>query len=218
MPELPEVLVSAAVSLDGFLDDATSTRLELSSREDFAAVKRLRAEFDAIMVGAETIRRDNPSLRAADEDGPHPRKITITGSGDIDPASRFFTTGAVPMVFCWEPVAGQLRKTLTDRAEIHVLAEGAGLPEFLTALGRLGIRSLMVEGGSQVHTQFLTQGLADRLRLAVAPFFVGDGDDAPRFVGPGKFPHDKHHRMTLNQVEQLGDTAVLHYTLDSQAR
>lgn len=208
----PWVLLSAAVSLDGYLDDATTSRLVLSNTDDFDRVRRLRGRYDAILVGAETVRRDNPSLRAVD--GPQPRKVTITASGDLDPDARIFTTGAPPLILCGEPVAATLRHRLGDRAEIHPLPHGAGPPHILRTLWRLGIRRLMVEGGGQAHTQFLTHGLADELRLAVAPFFVGDAD-APRFTRPGKYPHDSHHRMRLAEVEQLGDMAVLHYTMES---
>ncbi|WP_052305311.1 RibD family protein [Stackebrandtia nassauensis] len=200
------------MSLDGYLDDATATRLVLSNDEDLNRVRQLRGHYDAILVGAETVRRDNPSLRAVD--GPQPRKVTLTATGDLDPASRFFTTGAAPLVLCPPPVAEELRRRLGERAEVQSLPAGAGLAEILQTLWNLGVRRLMVEGGGSVHTQFLTQGLADELRLAVAPFFVGDAA-APRFTEPGKFPHDGQHRMRLYEVEHLGDMAVLHYSLDA---
>lgn len=206
------MLLSAAVSLDGYLDDTTDSRLVLSNDADLDRVRRLRGHYDAILVGAATVRRDNPSLAALD--GPHPRKVTVTATGDLDPGSRFFTTGEPPLVLCGAAAAPALRDRLADRAEVRVLPDGARLPDLLTILWDAGIRRLMVEGGGQIHTQFLTQGLADELRLAVAPFFVGD-TAAPRFTGPGKFPHDAHHRMRLYEVEHLGDTAVLHYTLDT---
>ena len=60
-------------------------------------------------------------------------------------------------------------------------------------IGERGVRQLMVEGGTTIHTQFLTADLADEIHLAVAPFFVGDAD-APRFVLPGNFPHGSSRR------------------------
>lgn len=66
----------------------------------------------------------------------------------------------------------------------------------------------MVEGGSTIHTQFLTAGLADEIQLAIAPFFVGD-EAAPRFVQPGVFPGDAAHRMTLADARPIGDVALL---------
>jgi len=77
-------------------------------------------------------------------------------------------------------------------------------------LGERGVRQLMVEGGTTIHTQFLTADLADEIHLAVAPFFVGDAD-APRFVLPGNFPHGNSRRMYLAELRQIGDIALLRY-------
>ena len=70
----------------------------------------------------------------------------------------------------------------------------------------------MVEGGGKVHTQFLTDNLADELQLVVAPFFVGDSR-APRFVSDGRFPWNPGRRATLAAVQQIGDVVLLRYAL-----
>ena len=80
----------------------------------------------------------------------------------------------------------------------------------LDDLGSRGIRRLMVEGGGNVHTQFLAAGLADEIQLAVAPFFIGD-PGAPRFVNRAALPDGPGSRMTLAGVEAVGDVAVLRY-------
>jgi 5-amino-6-(5-phosphoribosylamino)uracil reductase len=80
----------------------------------------------------------------------------------------------------------------------------------LADLAERGISQLMVEGGSTIHTQFLTAGLADEIHLAIAPIFVGQ-PDAPRFVGAGSFPNDLHHRMQLIEARPVGDVALLRY-------
>ncbi|MFD2356024.1 RibD family protein [Nonomuraea ferruginea] len=80
----------------------------------------------------------------------------------------------------------------------------------LDDLGRRGIGRLMVEGGATIHTQFLTQGLADEIHLAIAPIFVGDAG-APRFVNPGDFPGGTGHRMTLAETRTVDDVVLLRY-------
>jgi 5-amino-6-(5-phosphoribosylamino)uracil reductase len=82
-------------------------------------------------------------------------------------------------------------------------------------LRRRGVRRLMVEGGGSVHTQFLTEGLADELHLVVAPFFVGDSR-ASRFVGDGRFPWNPGRRATLAEVRPIGDVVLLRYALSSR--
>ncbi len=77
-----------------------------------------------------------------------------------------------------------------------------------------GVRALLVEGGAQILRDLLAQGLADELRLAVAPFFVGD-DAAPRFGLPARYPHHAAAPMTLLDVRRLGDLVVARYALGS---
>lgn len=99
-----KLFASVATTADGYLDDASDRRLIISSPEDLREVQRLRAEYDAILVGAETVRRDDPSLTLRDAEArarriarglpPEPAKVTLTVSGDLDPRARFFTEGS----------------------------------------------------------------------------------------------------------------------------
>lgn len=197
----PFVLLSAAMSIDGYLDDATDERLVLSNDADWDRVDEVRASCDAILVGANTIRRDNPRLvirsaarrarRIADGLPPDPVKVTVTRSGDLDPGAAFFTVGD---------------------GEKLVYPD---LDEMLADLTARGVRRLMVEGGTSMHTEFLTRGLADELHLVIAPFFVGDSL-APRFVRDGRFPWDGAHPATLAEVRRIGNV-VLHRYLLSQS-
>jgi len=78
-----------------------------------------------------------------------------------------------------------------------------------------GVRRLLVEGGGDVHTQFLTNDLVDELHLVVAPFFVGSSR-ARRFVGDGTFPWGPQRRATLAQVRRLDDVVLLRYALSAR--
>ena len=82
----------------------------------------------------------------------------------------------------------------------------------LADLAGRGVRRLMVEGGTAVHTLFLTADLVDEIQLAVAPLFVGD-PAAPRFVAAGAFPRDARHRMRLAEARPVGDVVLLRYLL-----
>lgn len=211
MPARPYVLLSCATSIDGYLDDASDTRLLLSNTEDFRRVREERSRCDAILVGANTIRADNPSLLAPAEPGP--AKVTLTNSGDIDPGAKFFTTGrTAKIVYAATAAAAGLQARLAGVAEVTDAGESVSLPALLDDLAGRGIRRLMVEGGGAVHTQFLTAGLADELQLAIAPVFVGDSA-APRFTHDGSYPWHAAHRARLASVTQVGDVALLRYAL-----
>ena len=77
------------------------------------------------------------------------------------------------------------------------------------------VESLMVEGGSTVHTQFLTEALVDELQLTIAPMFLGESE-APRFVRDGAFPWNAGRRAALVDVRKLGDVVLLRYALSSR--
>src|SRR5215218_5162710 len=102
MSERPYTMLSCSVSLDGYLGDRTP-RLALSNAADFDRVDEVRASCDAIMVGAVTVRTDDPRLlvrsqarrdaRAARGLAQSPMKVTVTERAELDRTSRFFATG-----------------------------------------------------------------------------------------------------------------------------
>lgn len=187
----PYVVASVAVSLDGRIDDAGPDRLLLSGPEDLDRVDEVRAGVDAILVGAGTVRADDPRLlvrsagrraaRAARGLAETPLRVVLSGGGPLDPAARVFS-GAPTLVLT--PGTG-------------------GLPAALEQLGARGVQRLLVEGGTTVHTAFLAADLVDELHVAVAPVLVGGG---PPFVHPGTFPQG---RWRTAAVDRVGDVAVL---------
>lgn len=234
MNERPYVLLSCAVSVDGCLDAPGPQRLILSGGADLDRVDAERSGCDAIMVGAGTIRRDNPRLlirsparraaRAARGLPGHPAAVTLTASGDLDPAACFFTAGAgtaagtgtvapARLVYCPARAAAGLGDRLAGLATV-IGIDSERLPPglILADLGRRGIGRLMIEGGASLAAQFLAAGLVDELQLAVAPFFVGD-PAAPRFAPPGAYPHGPGRPMTLAGVRQLDGVVLLRYLL-----
>jgi 5-amino-6-(5-phosphoribosylamino)uracil reductase len=218
------VLVSCAVSLDGYADDASGERLLLSDDADFDRVDEVRAGCDAILVGATTVRRDDPRLavrsaarrqaRVAAGRPATPLKATVTGTGDLDPGARMFAAGDA-VVYAATPALGRTRERLGAVADVVDAGRPVHPGRILADLAGRGIGRLMVEGGSGVVTMFLTAGLADELHLVVAPFLVGDAA-APRWVRPGGFPWTPDSRARLAGVEEIGDLALLRYALSDR--
>ncbi|MBO2455473.1 dihydrofolate reductase family protein [Actinomadura barringtoniae] len=225
MSERPYVLLSCAMSVDGYIDDASEERLRLSSPADFDRVDMVRATCDAILVGAGTVRADDPKLliksptrRDKRREQGQPAdltKITVTESGDLDPEARFFTTGEAPkLVYSSSRAAHELAARLTGRAEVIDTGDPVDFPVMLGDLAARGVRRLMVEGGGGMHTRFLQFGLVDEIQLVVAPFFIGD-PSAPRFVGSGVFPQSPDRPMRLAELTRIGNLALLRYVIGS---
>src|SRR3954451_2751339 len=227
MPDRPYTVLSCSVSLDGYLGDRTP-RLALSNAADFERVDEVRAQSDAIMVGAGTVRTDNPRLlvrsparrdgRAARGLPPSPMKITLSERVDLDAESNFFTTGECEKLVYTS--TGRVRDARARLGPVATIVDGGRrvrMRRLCEDLGDRGVERLMVEGGGIVHTQFLSDALVDELQLVVAPFFVGDSS-APRFVSDGRFPWNAGRRATLAQVRQIGDVVLLRYALSSRFR
>jgi 5-amino-6-(5-phosphoribosylamino)uracil reductase len=222
----PYVLLSCGMSIDGYLDDSTADRLLLSNEADFDRVDEVRAGSDAILVGAATVRQDNPRLlvrsaarrqaRVAGGRGPSPVKVTVTGSCGLDAGAAFFTAGEVDkLVYCATPALPQARAKLGEVATVIDGGDPVDLHRVTADLAGRGIERLMVEGGGSMHTQFLAAGLVDELQLVIAPFFVGDSR-APRFVSDGSFPWGPRRPARLAETRQIGDVVLLRYALSDR--
>jgi 5-amino-6-(5-phosphoribosylamino)uracil reductase len=223
--ERPYVLLSVAMSVDGCIDDASAARLILSNEADLDRVDEVRAGSDAILVGAGTIRRDNPALlvrsgarrnrRIARGLPASPARVTLTVSGDLDVSARFFTAGeGARLVYVPAGQQGRVAERLGGLAGVRVVGVGdqrdnrVDLAAVLADLGASGVRRLMVEGGGSVLAQFLAEGLADELDLVVAPLFVGD-PAAPRIGGAAA--QAPLRRMHLAEVRLIGDVVLMRY-------
>ncbi len=180
------------------------------------------------MVGAATVRTDNPRLlvrsparrdeRTARGLPPSPMKITVSESVDLDADSNFFTVGETEkLIYTSSGRVRDARARLGPVATIVDCGRRVRMRRLSEDLADRGVGRLMVEGGGVVHTQFLADDLVDELQLVVAPFFVGDSS-APRFVSDGRFPWNAGRRATLAEVRQIGDVVLLRYAFSTRFR
>ena len=218
MPDGPYILLSCGMSIDGYLGSGAPRRLELSNDADFDRVDSVRASCDAILVGAATVRIDNPRLLVRSQDRreertarglpPSPLKVTVTERVELDARADFFTAGEIEkLVYCASPRVLDARSRLGTVATVVDGGERVKMRRLSEDLGERGVQRLMVEGGGTLHTQFLTDNLVDELQLVVAPFFVGDSR-ATRFVSDGRFPWNPGRRAELAEVRQIGDVVI----------
>ena len=222
----PYTLLSCGMSLDGFLDDTSDQRLMLSNDADFDRVDEIRASSDAILVGAATVRNDDPRLqvrcpervarRRAAGLPAQPLKVTVTNRAKLDAEARFFTVGTGPkLVYCASDTVDMATEHFASIATVVDGGRPVELRRVSEDLYARGVRRLMVEGGGEVHTQFLTEDLADELQLVIAPLFVGH-QDATRFVGAGRFPFSGSRRARLVETRPIGDVVLLRYALSAR--
>lgn len=191
----PLVVLKMALSLDGRTAAADGSSQWITGPEARSAVHRLRAESDAILVGAGTVRIDDPSLTVRDW---RPADDVEVGPGGLDPRRVVLGVAATG-------------------ARVHPCTELSGsLAGVLDQLGSEGVMQLMVEGGAHVAAQFHADGLVDRYELFVAPAFFGGDDARPLFAGSGAPTMAHVWRGAITGVDRVGDD--LHVTVVPSAR
>ncbi len=170
----PLVTLKAAISLDGRIATASGDSKWISNLQSRKKAHQLRAEHDAILVGAQTIIRDDPELTTRLARGKNAQRVILDGRLRV-PSSARAISGAL-IVTCSSNTKKIHALQRRGAEVIQVRGDRRGrvnLPNLLDELGRRQITSLLVEGGGEVHGQFVASGLADKLVLFVSPRIIG---------------------------------------------
>lgn len=176
---LPFLTFKAAVSLDGKVAAAGGDARWISSPESRRQVHGMRAAADAVMVGAGTVRRDDPLLTARDADGPDPVRVVVSRSGDLSPDALVVRTAReTPTILLTDTIDAAGARALRSRG-VEVVQVG-GLHDGLAALAQRGLLEILFEGGPTLAGALLADDLIDRFVVFVAPLVLGRG--APDLV------------------------------------
>ncbi len=186
-PDRPYVLLKYAQSLDGRLATATGDSRWVSGEEERAVSHSLRASCDAVLVGRATVETDDPQLTVRLVEGSSPARVVLDSTLSSPSDARIFADGGRTIVVSLADCDPD-RKRLLQRlgVAVHHAPPGPGgvaLAETLLLLRRLGVTSVLVEGGGRVITSFLASGLVDRLVVGVSPRILGEGVDAVGALG-----------------------------------
>lgn len=210
----PHVLLKIAQTIDGKIATADGRSRWITGPAARRLGHRLRAQCDALLVGAGTVRRDNPALDAHGE-GPDPIRTVLSASLDLPPAARVFRPAGLAWVLTRADAPRSRRLALEARGVTLIDAPG-GAPgrvdprRALAALARRGVGRLMVEGGGTTAAAFLDAGLVDEVYCFVAPGFLG-GVDAPTSVeGRGVPTPAALRRLSRVNVSRVGTDLLLH--------
>lgn len=183
---LPYVTLKYAQSLDGRIATRTGHSRWISSPESLRLSHRLRAVSDAIVIGSGTLASDDSKLTTRLVRGSNPVRIILSYSGRISPDRNVFRNGEAPTYVATHR-GSRLKDTLgLDKILVRKYGTGLDLKDLLVKLGRMGIVTLLVEGGSGVLTSFLKQKLANRVIVCLAPILIGDGTPAFGSLGVRK--------------------------------
>ena len=176
------VLGRIAQSLDGYIATRGGESVWISGPDDLRHTHRLRALCDAVVVGAKTVRADNPRLTTRLVEGPSPVRVVLDPDRRLDSSYRVFRDGPETLLLCAPEMTAA--RCPGDAIVLPVQRGCAGLdiPAILALLRKRGLRRIFVEGGGVTVSRFLAAGALDRLHVTVAPLVMGGG--VPAFPLP----------------------------------
>ena len=201
------VTLKAAATLDGKIATATGHSKWITGEAARQKSHELRNENDAVLVGINTVLTDDPELTVRGIDGGRsPVRIVLDSKGRIPEQSSVFQEDGVSVVI----VTGNhapFRKW-PELAELTILTAPTRTPDILWVLSeirKLGMHSLLVEGGSLIHSSFIKNNAVDQLALFLAPKVIG-GQEALSWCGNlGVDSLDDAPQMGISSVTALGE-------------
>ncbi|WP_029520557.1 2,5-diamino-6-(ribosylamino)-4(3H)-pyrimidinone 5'-phosphate reductase [Persephonella sp. IF05-L8] len=198
----PYTIIVSEVTVDGKLTlrkgRSSKEIMQFMDEEANRYLHELRAKVDGIMVGAETIRTDNPFLTVRYVEGKNPTRIVPTSKADIPLDANILKKDAPTIIVTSKKAPQEKVDAIREKAEVLIVGEDSvDLVEMMNQLYQKGIKSLMVEGGSTLNWNLIRLGLVDEVRLIHIPFIVG-GSDTPTLVGgEGFYSFDEVVKLKL---------------------
>ncbi len=214
----PFVILKAAMTLDGKIATATGESKWITGEKARLHVHHLRSQVDAIMVGIGTVIKDNPELSVRKnlsskraEHVRQPIRVVLDSGLRISPKAKILHWALEqPTIICTTTKASKAKKEQLKKNHVHVLEVSqqqgkVSLRSCFRKLGKLGITSVVVEGGSELNAAILQRGLVNHVQLYVASILLG-GNDAKGVIG-GRSPKYLKHALPINnlKVKRLGE-------------
>ncbi|MEK6965057.1 MAG: 2,5-diamino-6-(ribosylamino)-4(3H)-pyrimidinone 5'-phosphate reductase [Thermoproteota archaeon] len=210
----PYVILSAATSLDGKIATKSGDS-RFSSGKDKIRVYRLRATVDAILVGKNTVNRDDPILTVHQVKGKNPIRIILDSRATISTKSRIIKTcNKIPTIIAVSKKASNKNLEKLRKFPLKIIVSGnniVNIKKLLKTLWKLKIKKILVEGGGAVNWEFVNQNLFDEIIVTITPFLVGGKDAVSIIEGKGFSKIVKSRKLKLEKILRLENEVILCY-------
>ena len=213
----PFFVQKTAQTLDGYLASSRGDSKWITGEMARKYGHRLRHELDAVLVGSNTLKKDNPRLtvRAVSDPKSQPLRVVLAGDSDISKQANLFQSGEKVLIFARDEVAAELkvRFAACDRTEIVEVRcdknEFLDLDEVAEDLANREIMSVLIEGGGRVNYSFLQSGLTDKFYFFLAPKLLGGNDGVAAFSGKAVNLISDTEKVQIEEIKMLGEDLMI---------
>ena len=208
--KIPYITLKVAQSLDGKISISKNKQTWLTGKKSVEYVHKLRSEYDAVLVGVGTIKIDNPLLTVRKAKGRNPIRVIIDGKLSIPLYSKVIECpDPQKTIIVTSKSASEMKAKQLSKKGIRIFkinpssSKQISIKSVLKFLAKQKITSILVEGGSEIFTQFLVLNLFDDIIVLQTPKILGRGI--------GAFNLKKLKRIQLSEAEKIGEDIKLTY-------
>ena len=210
-----KIILSAAISIDGKIATRSGDS-KLSSKRDLTRLHKLRSQVDAIIIGKNTVYKDDPLLTVRYSKGKNPIRIILDSCGTISHKSKILQTSnkvKTIIVVTKKIKKKNLQKLKKFSVEIMVVGENqVNIKLLIKILNKRKIKTILLEGGGTINWEFIKNNLVDEFFITITPFILGGKDAITLVQGEGFDKITKSNKLRLNVIKRLENDLFLHYS------
>jgi diaminohydroxyphosphoribosylaminopyrimidine deaminase / 5-amino-6-(5-phosphoribosylamino)uracil reductase len=209
----PTVTLKLAESIDGRIADAAGRSKWITGPAARGIVQEMRRQADAVMVGAGTVLKDDPSLLPRPDKGRKPFRVIVDAAGKLPAGRRVFMDEAATQTILATTKQCSVRARAAYAAKgaqvivLPAVGRGVSLPALMRALHGLGVLHVLCEGGGELAASLLKANLVDELVMFVAPLILGGGGIAS--MGGAGWPLARAPRFKIAEARMVGDDLMI---------
>ena len=208
------VILSAAISVDGKIS-TRSNDSKLSSKDDIIRLHKLRSKVDAILIGKNTLLRDDPLLTVRHTKGKNPIRIILDSKGTISKNSKIIkTSDKIPTIIAVSKKISKANLSKLKKLPVEIIISGensVNLKLLMKKLSTKKIETILVEGGGTVNWEFIKNNIFDELIITLSPYLIGGNDATSLVEGKGFSKILNSPNLKLKSVKRLKNHLVINY-------
>jgi len=210
----PHIIFSAAITLDGKLATRTGDS-KLSSRADKNRVHKLRSKVDAILIGKNTAKLDDPLLSVHRVKKKNPIRVILDSNATIKNNSRILRTSSkIPTIIAVGQISNKKNLRRLEKFPVQIIICGKqriNVKKLISLLGKQGIKKILVEGGGEANWSFVKENLVDEAIITITPYLVGGITATTLVDGDGFSAIMESIKLKLKNVTKIKNEVILHY-------